>query len=195
MKANKEEGHLGNSIKHLMKAFGITQSQLADELGIPDSHLCNLLHKTNIDDAMLQKIADAIGYGVTVDMIKKYNHDDTISYIINNYNQNVESGGTGTFIPNQNQNVESGGTGTFIPNPNQKVENGGTGTLIPSQDNSANFEEGSSQTNNNYVAEQAFAYAEKNAKLEKLLLYYRMKVEPEAVEKEIDSLKKDYSQE
>lgn len=75
------------------------------------------------------------------------------------------------------------------------MENGGTGTLIPNQDNSTNstFEEGSQPTiNHNYVAEQAFAYAEKNTKLEKLLLYYRMKMEPEAVDKEMKSLKRDY---
>lgn len=102
MKTNKEdEVHLGNNIKHLMRALGITQSELADKLDIPPSHLCNLLHKADIDDAMLQKIADAIGYGVSVDMIKSYNHDDTISYIFHNYTQNVENGGTGTLIPNQ----------------------------------------------------------------------------------------------
>lgn len=168
--SKKDEVHLGDNIKHLMKAFGMTQSQLADKLDMPDSHLCNLLQKANIDDVTLQKIAEATGFGVSVDMIKNYDHDDTISYIINNYNQNIESGGTGTFIPNPNQNVEEGSTGTLIPH------NGG------------------SQTNNNYVAEQAFVYAERNMKLEKLLLYYRMKVEPEVVEKEIESLKKDYDQ-
>lgn len=166
MRVNKnDEVHLGDNIKHLMKAFSMTQSQLADKLGMPDSHLCNLLHKANMDDASLQKIAEAIGYGVSVDMIRNYNHDDTIQYIINNYTQHVEDGGTGTLIPNQEI---------------------GTSTT---------FEGGSSQTtNNNYVAEQAFAFAEKNAKLEKLLLYYRMKMEPEAVEKEMEALKKEYDQ-
>lgn len=160
MKANKEEGvHLGKNIKHLMKAFGITQSQLADKLGMTESQLCNLLQKADIDDKTLQRIADAIGYGVTVDMIKNYNHDDTIKYIINNYTQNVGNGGIGNF----------------------------------KNDNSSTFEEGSKPTINHYVAEQAFAYAEKNTRMEKLLLYYRMKMEPEAVEKEIESLKKDYN--
>lgn len=93
--------HLGNNIKHLMRAFQITQAQLADQLGVPDSHVCNLLQRADIDDPMLQKIADAIGYGVTVDLIKNYNYDDTIRYITNNYTQNIEDGGTGTLIPNQ----------------------------------------------------------------------------------------------
>jgi len=121
---------------------------------MPDSHVCNLLQKSDIDDNTLQKIADAIGFGVSVEMLKNYNHDDTIRYIFNTYNNTIENGGTNN--------------GTF-----QEV-----------------FEKGSSQTNN-YVAEQAFELAEKNTKLEKLLLYYRMKTGPETVEKEIESLKKD----
>ena len=164
MKANnKNEVHLGDNIKNLMRTFHITQTELADKLGMPDSQLCVLLRKSDIDDSMLQKIADAMGYGVSVDMIQHYDHDDTIRYIINNYTQNVESGGTGTLIPNQDNSTNSTST----------------------------FEEGSSQTNNNYVAEHAFELAEKITKLEKLLLYYRMQVEPKAVEKEIASLKKE----
>lgn len=154
MKANEEQNmHLGKNVKHLMRAFQITQTQLAEKLGMPDSHVCNLLQKEDIDEITLQKIANAIGYGVSAEMIKNYNHDDTIKYIINSYTQNVENGGVGTQTP-------------------------------------THFEKGSSQTNN-YVAEQAFELAEKNTKLEKLLLYYRMKTEPEVVEREMESLKKD----
>lgn len=100
----EQEIHLGKNIKHLMRAFQITQTQLAEKLDMPDSHVCNLLQKSNIDDATLQKIADAIGYGVSVDTIKNYNHEDTISYIINNYTQNIEDGGNGTLIPKQENN-------------------------------------------------------------------------------------------
>ena len=154
MKANEEHTiHLGKNIKHLMRAFQITQAQLAEKLGMPDSHICNLLQKSDIDDNTLQRIADAIGYDVTVDMLKNYNHDDTIRYISNTYNNTIESGATNN--------------GTF-----QEV-----------------FEKGSSQ--NKYVAEQAFELAEKNTKLEKLLLYYRMQIEPDAVKIEMESLKKD----
>jgi len=105
MKANEEHPiHLGNNVKHLMRAFQITQTQLAEKMGMPDSHICNLLQKSDIDDNTLQKIADAIGYGVSLDTIKNYNHEDTISYIINNYTQNVENGGNGTLIPKQENN-------------------------------------------------------------------------------------------
>lgn len=105
MKVNEKATlHLGKNIKHLMRAFQITQTQLAEKLGMPDSHVCNLLQKSDIDDNTLQKIADAIGYGVSIDTIKNYNHEDTISYIINNYTQNVENGGNGTLIPKQENN-------------------------------------------------------------------------------------------
>ncbi|MDR2921481.1 MAG: helix-turn-helix domain-containing protein [Tannerella sp.] len=118
MKANEASPiHLGNNIKHLMRAFQITQAQLADKLGMPDSHVCNLLQKADIDDPMLQKIAGAIGYGVTVDLIKNYNHDDTIKYITNNYTQTVENGGTGTLIPNQDN------SSTFQEGSSQQINN------------------------------------------------------------------------
>ncbi|NDV97602.1 XRE family transcriptional regulator [Dysgonomonas sp. 521] len=196
MKANNESNiHLGNNIKHLMRAFQITQVQLADKLDMPDSHLCNLLQKADIDDSMLQKIADAIGYGVTADMLKAYSHDDTVNYIINNYTQNVEEGGSGTLIPNQNytQNVDEGGSGTLIPNQNytQTVDEGGSGTLIPNQDNSTNsnstFQEGSSQ--NNYTTEKAFEYAETISELKTEIMRLRMKYEPDKVEEELKNKK------
>lgn len=157
---NSEENtiHLGKNIKHLMRALQITQTQLAEKLGMPDSHVCNLLQKADIDDNTLQKIADAMGYGVTAEMIKNYNHEDTIKYIFNNYHNTIESGATNN--------------GSF------------------QDDKSSTFQEGSTQ-NINYVAEQAFELAEKNTKLEKLLLYYRMQIEPDAVKSEMESLKKD----
>lgn len=96
--------HIGKNIKHLMRAFQITQAQLAEKLGMPDNHICNLLQKSDIDDNTIQRIAEAIGYGVTAEMIKNYNHEDTINYIVNNYTQNVENGGNGTLIPKQENN-------------------------------------------------------------------------------------------
>ena len=63
--------------------------------------VCNLLQKADIDDNMLQKMADAIGDDVTPELIRDYNHDDIIKFITNNYTQNIENGGTGTLIPNQ----------------------------------------------------------------------------------------------
>jgi len=165
--------HLGNNIKHLMKAFQLTQAELAFEMDIPNSHLCNILQQPDINDEMLQKIAGAIGHGVTAELIKNYNHDDTISYIINNNTQNIQEGGTGTLIPKQDNNYT------------QNVEDGSVGNFK----NDTTFQEGSTQ--NNYVAEQAFILAKENSKLEKLLLYYRMKVEPDVVDKEIESLKND----
>ena len=161
MKANEEPViHLGKNIKHLMRAFQITQTQLAEKLEMPDSHLCNLLQKANIDDAMLKRIADAIGYGVTVDTLKSYSHEDTISYIINNYTQNVENGGNGTLIPKQDNSSTSTST----------------------------YQEGSQPTINHYTAEKAFEYAEKISELKTEIMRLRMKYEPEAVEKESRSI-------
>jgi len=188
MKSNEEQNiHLGKNIKHLMRAFQITQTQLGEKLGMPDSHVCNMLQKADIDDNTLLKIAGALGNGIGVDTLKNYRHEDTISYITNNYTQNVENGGNGTLIPNSIQNIEDGGNGTLIPkqenNSTQNVENGGNGTLIPKQENNSTFQEGSTQ--NNYVAEQAFEFLKENAELKTEIMRLRMKYEPEAVEAEL----------
>lgn len=160
MKANEEQAtHLGKNIKHLMRAFQITQTQLAEKMGMPDSHVCNLLQKEEIDDSTLQKIADAIGYGVSIDTIKNYNHEDTISYIINNYTQNVENGGNGTLITKQDNSTNS------------------------------TFEEGSQQNITNYVAEQAFESMREIADLKSEIMRLRMKYEPDAVENELKNKK------
>lgn len=161
-----ENIHLGENVKFLLRAFRLQQNKLAEKSGYSESQLSNILRKADIDDESLERLAKGLGHGVTPEMIKAYSHEDTVKYIINNYTQNVEDGGNGTLIPNQNNSNT------------QNVEDGGNGTLIPNQVN-------------NYVAEQAFSLAEKNTKLEKLLLYHRMQTEPEAVKKEMESLKTD----
>ncbi|MDR1715865.1 MAG: helix-turn-helix domain-containing protein [Prevotella sp.] len=164
-----ENIHLGENIKCLMRAFRLQQNELAEKSGYSESQLSNILRKADIDDETLERLAKGLGNGVTIDMIKAYSHEDTVKYIINNYTQNVESGGVGTYNKDDyTQNVQDGGLGNF------KKED---------------FHKDSNPTINNYVAEQAFALAEKNTKLEKLLLYHRMQTEPEAVKKEMESLK------
>ncbi|NDV97256.1 XRE family transcriptional regulator [Dysgonomonas sp. 521] len=165
-----ENIHLGENIKCLMRAFRLQQNELAEKSGYSESQLSNILRKADVDDETLVRLAKGLGHGVTPEMIKAYSHEDTVKYIINNYTQNVENGGTGTYNKDDyTQNIQDGGIGN----------------------NNSTFQEGSQQTINNYVAEQAFTLAEKNTKLEKLLLYHRMQTEPEAVKKEMESLKTD----
>ncbi|MDU1892352.1 MAG: helix-turn-helix transcriptional regulator [Dysgonomonas sp.] len=116
MKANEEHAtHLGKNIKHLMRALQITQTQLAEKLGMPDSHVCNLLQKLDIDDNTLQRLAEAMGYGVSAEMIKNYNHEDTIKYIFNNYHNTIESGGTnnGSFQDDKSSTYQEGSQPTI----------------------------------------------------------------------------------
>ncbi|NDV96589.1 XRE family transcriptional regulator [Dysgonomonas sp. 521] len=170
---SNENIHLGENIKFLMRAFRLQQNELAEKSGYSESQLSNILRKADVDDETLVRLAKGLGHGVTPEMIKAYSHEDTVSYIINNYTQNVENGGVGNYSKDDyTQNVQDGGVGNL------------------KNDNNSTFQEGSSQVNN-YVAEQAFALAEKNTRLEKLLLYHRMQTEPEAVKKEMESLKTD----
>lgn len=75
-----EEAHLGNNIRKLRSVLGLSQSDLADKMKMPASQLCKLEQQRNLDDEMLDKIAEAMG--VSVDTIKNYNHEATINFII-----------------------------------------------------------------------------------------------------------------
>lgn len=91
-----ENIHLGENVKCLMRAFRLQQNDLAEKAGFSESQLSNILRKADIDDETLERLAKGLGNGVTPEMIKAYSHEDTVSYIINSYTQNIENGGTGT---------------------------------------------------------------------------------------------------
>lgn len=154
MKGNDENGkkHLGNNIKCLMHAFHLQQNDLAQRTGYSESQLSNILKKEDIDDETLERIAKGLGNGVTPEMIKAYNHKDTVQYIFNTYN-----------------NTLNGGKGNFQDSPT--------------------FESGSSQTNNTYVAEQAFEFLKENAELKVEIMRLRMKYEADAVESDLKNKK------
>lgn len=149
-----EDRHLGENVKCLMRAFRMQQNDLAQKAGYSESQLSAILRKDDIDDETLERLAKALGNGVTADMIKAYSHEDTISYIINSYTQNVENGGIGNLIPKQDNSTNS------------------------------TYEEGSQPTINNYVAEQAFESLKEIAELKTEIMRLRMKYEPDAVEAE-----------
>jgi len=102
MKKNDSEKkiHLGENVKCLMRAFHLQQNELAEKAGYSESQLSNILRKADIDEETLARLAKGLGNGVTPEMIKAYSHDDTVSYIINNYTQNVENGGAGSLNGN-----------------------------------------------------------------------------------------------
>ncbi|PXV65463.1 hypothetical protein CLV62_10755 [Dysgonomonas alginatilytica] len=105
-----ESKHLGENVKHLMRAFHLQQNDLAENAGYSESQLSNVLRKADIDDESLERLAKGLGNGVTTDMIKAYNHEDTVSYIINNYTQTVADGGKGTL--QQNNKFQEGSAQT-----------------------------------------------------------------------------------
>jgi len=102
--------HLGENVKCLMRAFRLQQNDLAEKAGYSESQLSNILKKEEMDDETLERLAKGLGNGVTADMIRSYSHEDTLRYIINNYTQNVENGGTGNLGDNSTNSTFSAGS-------------------------------------------------------------------------------------
>jgi len=91
--ANGRTNHHGQNVRDIMHFFDIRQYELAEKMGLQPSNLSNVLQKETLDDATLNKIADALGHGITADCIKNYNRDLHRQIIINN--QTVNEGGKG----------------------------------------------------------------------------------------------------
>lgn len=76
------ENNVGGNIKQLRDILGISQNQLAMQSGISANTLRKVESQKTVDDKMLDKIA--AGMGVPAELIKRYNHKDTVNYIVSN---------------------------------------------------------------------------------------------------------------
>ena len=59
--------HLGQRIKHLIESAGITQSELADELGLLQGAISKIYKKQDFNVSILIKISNVLG--LTIDEI------------------------------------------------------------------------------------------------------------------------------
>lgn len=84
-----EENHQGRNAQRIRTYFSIKQEVLAKELGISQSQLSAIERQAVIEDAMLSKLAQALG--VTPDLIKKFDVAKAI-YNINHFKDSTING-------------------------------------------------------------------------------------------------------
>jgi len=90
MKADTENTtHHGYNIKKIRGLIDMSQIDLAERLGMDPTQLNRIERKEIIEDEILDRIAAEMG--VSTEFIKNYDHETTVTTIINNNTFNDES--------------------------------------------------------------------------------------------------------
>ena len=76
--------HHGNNIRRLRDILGVKQEIIASELGWNQQTVSRLEQKEQIDDETLQKVAGILH--ISVDAIKNFNDEATVTFITNTFN-------------------------------------------------------------------------------------------------------------
>ncbi len=77
--------HIGRKIERIRLLRGMTQSELANTLGVTRQAVSKMEQTEKMDEERVEEIASALG--VTVEGLKKYN-EETVLYCTNNFNEN-----------------------------------------------------------------------------------------------------------
>ncbi|MDX5438723.1 MAG: helix-turn-helix transcriptional regulator [Pontibacter sp.] len=75
----KRPVHLGDHVRRMRTALGVKQSALANELGTTQQNISRIEQEEDVDDAMLNKIASALG--VSAEAIKNFREDGDMFHI------------------------------------------------------------------------------------------------------------------
>lgn len=86
-KSNKV--HIGKKISRIREIRGIKQDFLAGELGVSQQTISKIEQSEEIEDSMLEKIADVLG--VSAQAIKNFSEEAIFNIIGNTYNDNSAS--------------------------------------------------------------------------------------------------------
>lgn len=86
-KSNKV--HIGKKISRICEIRGIKQDFLAVELGVSQQTISKIEQSEDIDDSMLEKIADVLG--VSAQAIKNFSEEAIFNIIGNTYHDNSAS--------------------------------------------------------------------------------------------------------
>jgi len=81
--------HHGNNIKRLRDILGIKQETMAQQLGLTQQAVSKLEQREQIDDETLKKIASVLH--ISVDAIKNFNDEATVTFITNTFNNQNSS--------------------------------------------------------------------------------------------------------
>ena len=89
-KSNKV--HIGRKISRIREIRGIKQDFLAGELGVSQQTISKIEQSEEIDDAMLEKIADVLG--VSADAIKNFSEEAVFNIISNTFHNTSSDNST-----------------------------------------------------------------------------------------------------
>lgn len=76
--------HMGRKIGRMREMLGIKQDVVADKLGVSQQTVSKIEQSDQVDDAMLEKMANALG--VSSDSIKNFNEEAIFNQINNTLN-------------------------------------------------------------------------------------------------------------
>lgn len=109
-KARREKKpNVGENIRLLRRLRGFNQRDLSEKMHVTQQTLSEIENSEEVSDEQLEKVAEALG--IPAEVIRDYNHEDTINFIITNN----EISGQGSSIDINNQHE------TNITNPLDKV--------------------------------------------------------------------------
>ena len=74
--------HLGRKIMQMRELLGIRQEAVAEKLGVSQQAVSKIEQNENVDDAMLERVAKAMG--VSAEAIKDLNEKATVYNIVHN---------------------------------------------------------------------------------------------------------------
>lgn len=84
--SSKRKVHLGYNVRRLRTIVGLSQDEVAHKLEMSPSAYSRKENKEDLDDGMLEKIAQVLGEGITAETIKQYSDEAMMNFIANTFN-------------------------------------------------------------------------------------------------------------
>ena len=89
-KTRSQSKHLGRKIGRMREMLGIKQDVVADKLGLSQQAISKIEQSENVDDAVLEKMAGALG--VSPEVIKNFDEEAVVYNITQNNYEGANKG-------------------------------------------------------------------------------------------------------
>lgn len=103
----EKKSNIGENIRSIRKVLGMNQRDLCEKMKVTQQTVSNIEKSEELDDETLEKVAKALG--VPAEVIRAYDHSDTVSFIVT-YN-----------TANDNAMINTAYKQDIISNPLEKV--------------------------------------------------------------------------
>lgn len=87
MNTTQNPGHLGRKISKIRELRGMKQEALAIALGVSQQTVSNIENNENVEEALLEKVAQALE--VSVEGIKNFSEENVLNIISNTFNDSA----------------------------------------------------------------------------------------------------------